>query len=142
MREIAKEKNITLLQLSKLAEKDKKIDKLLDKKQIELGKKQDNFVIDSRLGFHFIKNSKKIFLDVDLNEAAKRILKEKREHESYKDIKESVEKIKTRISSENKRYKEYYNIDYQDITNYDIIIDTTNEKPENVVKNILKIVSP
>lgn len=141
MRDMAKEKNITLLELSKLAEKDKAIDKELDKKQIELGKKQDNFVIDSRLGFHFIKNSKKIFLNVDLNEAAKRILKEKRKHESYKDIQESAEKIKTRIKSENKRYKEYYNIDYQNKTHYDIIIDTTDIKPEEIVKDILKIIS-
>ncbi len=96
MRELAKERGTTLLELSKEAEKDKSIDKELDKKQTELGKTKDNFVIDSRLGFHFIRNSKKIFLEVQLNEAAKRILKEKRQHEQYKDIQESIEKIKTR----------------------------------------------
>ena len=57
MREIAKQRKTTLLELSKEAEKDSSIDKELDQKQIELGKTQDNFVIDSRLGFHFIKNS-------------------------------------------------------------------------------------
>src|SRR3989339_226507 len=119
MREIAKEKSITLLELSRQAEKDNSIDKELDKKQIELGKKEDNFVIDSRLGFHFIPKSKKIFLEVDLNEAAKRILKDKREHEQYKDIQESIEKIKTRIKSEDKRYREYYKVDYHDKDNYD-----------------------
>ena len=53
MRQIAKERKLTLLELSKQAEKDNSIDKELDKKQIELGKTKDNFVIDSRLGFHF-----------------------------------------------------------------------------------------
>jgi len=140
MREIAKERNLTLLEISKQAEKDKAIDKELDKKQIELGKTQDNFVIDSRLGFHFIKNSIKIFLEVNLNEAAKRIFKEKREHEQYSDIQESIEKIKTRIKSEDKRYRGYYNVDYQNKNNYGIIIDTTNIKPEEAVEKILKII--
>ena len=138
MREIAKEKSITLLELSRQAEKDNSIDKELDKKQIELGKKEDNFVIDSRLGFHFIPKSFKVFLEVDLNEAAKRILKDKREHEQYKDIQESIEKIKTRINSEDKRYKEYYDADYHDKDNYDIVINTTKTQPEEVAEKILK----
>jgi len=141
MREIAKERNISLLELSKQAEEDKTIDKELDKKQIELGKTEDNFVIDSRLGFHFIKDSKKIFLDVNLNEAAKRILKEKRQHEQYKDIQESIEKIKKRIKSEDKRYRGYYNLHYHDRKNYDLVIDTTELKPEEIVDEILKTIT-
>lgn len=138
MRELAKEKGMTLLELSREAEKNNVVDKELDNKQIELGKTEDNFVIDSRLGFHFIPNSIKVFLEVDLNEAAKRIFSEKRKHEQYKDINESVEKIKTRINSEDKRYKEYYNINYQDRKNYDIIINTTKTTPEEVVEMIIK----
>ena len=48
MRQLAKEKNLSLNELSKLAEKDKTIDLTLDKKQIELRDKND-FVIDGRL---------------------------------------------------------------------------------------------
>jgi predicted cytidylate kinase len=140
MREIAKQRKLTLLELSKQAETNNSIDKELDKKQIELGKTKDNFVIDSRLGFHFIKNSKKVFLKVDLKEAAKRILKEKRKHEQYNDISESEKKIITRINSEDKRYKEYYNINYKDKKHYDLIIDTTNIKPEEIIKKIIEIV--
>lgn len=140
MREIAQKHKVTLLELSKQAETDKTIDLELDKRQTELGKKEDNFVIDSRLGFHFIPKSIKVFLDVNLNEAANRILKEKRQHEHYKDIQDSINKIKTRINSENKRYKEYYNIDYHDTNNYDIIIDTTDIKPDKIINSIIKII--
>src|SRR3990167_7838739 len=42
------------------------LDKYLDKLQEDLGGKKDNFVIDSRLGFHFIPNSIKIFIYVDI----------------------------------------------------------------------------
>ncbi|MEA2037937.1 MAG: cytidylate kinase family protein [Nanoarchaeota archaeon] len=140
MREMAKSKGLSLLELSKNAEKDKSIDKELDKRQIELGKKEDNFVIDSRLGWHFIPDSIKIFLDVELEEAAKRILKDKREHEKYKHVKDSIEKIETRISSEEKRYKDYYGVDYKDRKNYDILIDTTNILPRKIVEDIIKII--
>ncbi len=141
MRELAKERGTTLLELSKQAEEDQSIDKELDKKQIELGKTKDNFVIDARLGFHFIPQSKKIFLEVNLNEAAKRILKEKRQHEQYKDIQESIEKIKTRINSEDKRYKGYYNLHYHNKDNYDIVIDTTNLTIKQVLNKILNFLN-
>ncbi len=141
MREMAKERKVSLLELSKQAEKDKTIDKELDKRQIELGKKEDNFVIDSRLGFNFIPKSTKVFLEVDVNEAAKRIFKEKREHEQYKDVQESIEKIKRRIKSEDKRYSRYYKVDYHDKDNYDVVIDTTNIKPREVVEEIVRKVN-
>ena len=67
MREIAKEKGISLLELGKIAEKERWVDDELDKRQIELGGREDGFVIDSRLGFHFIPKSVKIFLDVNLS---------------------------------------------------------------------------
>ena len=75
-----------------------------------------------------------------MGEAAKRIFKEKREHEQYKDVNESLEKIKTRISSEDKRYSGYYKVDYHNRDNYDIIIDTTKIKPEEVVEGIIGII--
>ena len=65
MREIAAKRGITLLELSKLAETDRSIDKELDNYQIQLGKDEDNFIIDARLGWHFIPDSIKIFLDVN-----------------------------------------------------------------------------
>lgn len=138
MRSIAKERNMTLLELSKLAENDRSIDLELDKRQKELGKKEDDFVIDARLGWYFIPHSFKIFLDVDINAAAKRIFKDQRVHESYKDIKESIEKIKARINSEEKRYKEYYNIDYRDKSHYDLVINTTKTVADEVAELISK----
>jgi len=140
MREMAKERKVSLLELSKQAEEDRSIDKELDKKQTRL-KKEDNFVIDSRLGFYFIPKSIKVFLGVELNEAAKRILKEKREHEQYRDIQESIEKIKTRIKSEDKRYSGYYRVDYHNQKNYDLVIDTTNLKIDEVLNKILEFLN-
>lgn len=140
MREIAEKRGISLLELSKLAETDKSIDKELDQRQIDLGKTEDNFVIDARLGYHFIPNSKKIFLDADLKESAKRILADKGRKEKNVNLQNTTENIQKRQASEQKRYKEYYNLDIYDKTNYDLIIDTTKLTPEQVVDKILEYI--
>ncbi|MBT5023587.1 AAA family ATPase [Candidatus Woesearchaeota archaeon] len=141
MREMAQKKGITLLELSKLAEKDTTIDKELDDRQVNLGKEEDNFIIDARLGWHFIPTSIKIFLDVTDDKAAKRIFDAKRDDEKYNlSIEETKRKIKQRKDSEIKRYKEYYNINYYDSSNYDITLDTTNKSPQEVAQIIIEYI--
>jgi len=136
MREMAEERKISLLELSKEAETDMSIDQELDNRQIQLGKTQDNFVIDSRLGFHFVSDSIKIFLDADFETRAKRILADTIRKEHNVNLNTTKENMKKREESEKKRYKEYYNLDTSDKSNYDLIIDTTNISPEQVVDKI------
>lgn len=141
MRAIAKKRKITLLELSRIAEKDKgKVDKELDNMQIKLRKK-DDFVIDSRLGFHFIQSSIKVFLNCHENEAARRIFyhlrKEERENSS---IKETLANIKRRKLSERIRYKEYYGIDINDMKKFDLVIDTTKADVNSVVSKIISFI--
>jgi len=134
MRQMAKERKISLLELSKLAEKDRSIDEEIDKRTVEFGKKKDNFVMDSRLAWHFIPDSVKIFLTVSIEEAARRIFNdfrpEEKENATIEEVKENIE---TREKSEQLRYKQYYNIDYADSKNYDIVVDTTKLTPKEVV---------
>lgn len=137
-RELAKERGISLLELSKLEEKDKSLDKIVDQKQKDLGKKEDNFVIDSRLGFYFIPHSVKLFLEIDEKEAAKRIFNHLRPGEKENaTLEETEENIKIRKKSEIKRYQEYYNLDLHDKSNYDLVIDTTNISAEQVSEEVL-----
>jgi CMP/dCMP kinase len=136
MREIAKDRDISINSLSKIAEKDQSIDLELDKKQKELAT-QDNFIIDSRLGFHFIPNSFKILLTVDLNEAARRIFNDNRHTESYDSIEKCKKEITRRIESEKKRYKKYYNIDYPKKIKFDLEIDTTSKSPGEIADIII-----
>jgi len=141
MREIAAKRGITLLELSKLAETDRSIDKELDNYQIQLGKEEDNFIIDARLGWHFIPNSIKIFLDVTDEEAAKRIFKEGRTDEKYNtDLNATLENIKNRRASEIKRYQDYYNLNYYDHNNYDLVVDTTTIPAAEVAEKIIKFI--
>jgi len=136
-REIAKERNISILELGELEEKDPSIDKEVDKKQIELGKKQDNFVIDSRLGFYFIPQAKKVFLEADFELRASRILNDRSRKEDNPDIEKAKENIKKRENSEIKRYTKYYNVNPYDTKKYDIIIDASGKNPEKIADNII-----
>ncbi len=129
MREIAAKRKMTLLELSKLAETTDEIDKEIDNKNKELAK-QDNFVIDSRLAFHFMPKAIKIFLVVNPGEAAHRIwldIKEKRRptEKEFSSESEVLAGILRRQESEVQRYQGYYGIDYLDQKNYDFVLDTT-----------------
>ncbi|MBI4895088.1 MAG: cytidylate kinase family protein [Candidatus Aenigmarchaeota archaeon] len=139
---MAKERNITLEQIGELAKKDESIDKQLDNYQLDLGKSEDNFIIDSRIGFNFIPHSVKIFIDVDLKIAAERVFKDQRDDEEEKDSVQSMLKaMKKRIDLEKERYKKYYGIeDFHDSKHYDYVIDSTHITAEQVADNIIKFI--
>ncbi|MCH7939132.1 MAG: AAA family ATPase, partial [Candidatus Marinimicrobia bacterium] len=77
----AKEKGITIEELGELEAKDPTIDKEVDASQTKLSQKEDNFVIEGWIAYHFIPNSKKIFLEVDENIGTKRIFENQRPDE-------------------------------------------------------------
>ena len=136
-REIAKAKGLSIVQLGELEKTDPSIDRMVDDKQIKLGKEQDNFVIDSRLSAHFIPNSFKIFLDADLNVRAKRITKV-REAESYVDVQKAIDASVQREKTNQERFIEYYKFDFMDMNNYDLVIDTSEKKVEDCVEKIMQ----
>mgnify|MGYP001371794742 CR=1 FL=1 len=138
MRKIAEEKGITPVELGHLAEKDPSIDKMIDSKAEEWGEKEDGFVMDSRLAFHFIPDSIKIFLDVSLDVAAKRIFAQKRAEEKENiSLIATKEKIKEREVSELKRYRQMYNLDYTQHSNFDLVVDTSELDVSQIVKKII-----
>ncbi|PIN74831.1 hypothetical protein COV17_04565 [Candidatus Woesearchaeota archaeon CG10_big_fil_rev_8_21_14_0_10_36_11] len=141
MRQMAKEMSITLEELGTLAKIDPLIDKTLDERQIKLGKEEDNFVIDSRLGFYFIPHSVKVYVDVDSTIGAQRILGDiqsnLRREEQAANIQELVNKINIRKKSEIDRYTQYYDVNIHDPQNYDFIVDSTHLTAERVAEKII-----
>ena len=141
MRAMASDRRISLIELNKLAEKDKSIDFELDERLKSLGKTKDKFVVDGRLAAFFIPNAQvRVFLDTDDNVRAERILKDKREHEQSRNLNEMVKKIQEREKSEKKRYQQYYGVDYLDKKLYNLFIDTTKLNPNGVVEKIVEFV--
>ncbi len=142
MREMAMERGISLIDLGREAEMDGGlIDRTLDARQIELGKQENDFIIDGRLAFYFIPQSVKIFLRVDALEAARRIFHDEshgRTVENHSSIEEAAKNIEIRRQSEDDRYSKYYGIHIYDMSFYDIVVDTTSKTPEQVFELVME----
>jgi cytidylate kinase len=152
LREIAKERGMSLLQILRQMEKDESIDHEIDERTKKLGQKEDNFVIDGRMAWHFIPKSVKIFVKIDLNEAAKRIYadclagKEERQNEKENlSLAKTVKNLEERLKLNQKAYKRLYSVDYLDEKNYDMVVDTTKtgigETRAKVLKQIKQYLS-
>ena len=112
----------------------KKVDQQVDNKTKQIGAERinDNIVFDSRLAWHFIPHSFKVFIDVDINTAAKRLFNAKRNNEKVNTLAEAKQSLIDRWNTENARYQDLYNIDNNDLNNYDLVIDSSSLTPEEI----------
>lgn len=138
-RGLAAEKGVSIVEMNKIAETDKSIDKMVDDRTISLGKTMDNTIFDSRMGWHFVPDSFKVFVMVDLQEAGRRVYNDSlRKAETYQDVKDAVKALYTRQSLEKERYGELYGVNYYDLNNYDLVIDSTHATPSDIAEEIIK----
>ncbi len=116
------------------------IDRQIEYSATEYAKTHDNFVIDARLGWYAVPQSFKVYLKVDIDEAAKRAFYDtkRKSSESFNTLEEQKEDMQKRYSLENERYYKLYNVRKEDESNYDIVIDTTNMTPEEVADLIIR----
>lgn len=135
-REKAKEHNLDVYEFNKLCETSSTADKSVDIGTEEFGKSNDNFIFESRLAWNFIPDSIKIKLHCDIDERVKRICE--RDGGNFEETKA---KTITREQSEQLRYKNYYDIeDYTRDEHFDIILNSTNSTPEELVLEIEKLI--
>ncbi|MBW2973004.1 nucleoside monophosphate kinase [Candidatus Woesearchaeota archaeon] len=142
-RELAEEKGVSLLELNKMAEDDPSIDKAVEEKAKKLVEEaKDNFVIDGRTAFRLLPKSLKIYLKVDIDDAAKRVQKRRQlGEEKEMTIDQTKENLLKREESEVNRFKKYFKIDVTDESQYDLIIDTTGQTSEESIKQAVEWVN-
>ncbi len=144
LRDKAKDMGITIEELLEIANHDGgKIDKEIDDMVLHYAKTKDNFIIESRTAWHFIPNAKKVFIDVSVEESARRISKDRVINSDRNELHaDNLEEVKTqileRVANESQRYKKYYDIDPYDKSNFDFVIDSTNLSPEEVANEIIR----
>ena len=82
----------------------------------------------------------KVYLSVDLKEAAKRaFLDEERKHtENFETMEEHMADLKKRFELENERYFNLYGVRKDDMSNYNLVIDTTKMTPDEVAEKIIR----
>ena len=138
-RELAAEKHLSLLEFGQLAEKDPSIDEAIDARIVEIARENENIILESRLSAYMLTRNSipafKIYLGASPEVRMSRI--GVREGQSLEDAKkETVE----RQASEAKRYMMYYNIDINDMSVYDLVVNTDELDPDGVIDAILKAI--
>ena len=141
-REQARKAGMDVHSYNNLAENDKSIDEALDNEILRLAKESEKVLVEGRLAGHILHGNGvpafKVFVTASAQVRAKRIAKRestKWEHE--------MEKLAKRELSEKKRYKVFYGIDVEDMSIYDLVIDsaeiTAEEAAEIVVSEVRKM---
>ncbi len=97
----------------------------------------DNIILDSRLWFYAQPKAFKILLDVDEKVAWERIFNAERDTDKHASKKHAIDEVKERNSSDESRYQKLYNVDLWNPNNYNLVIDTSERTPEEVLQIIL-----
>ena len=130
---------MSILELSRSAEEHDFIDREIDARSARLAEAGGRFVMDARLGWHFVPQSVKVFLEVRPEVAARRIFGARRDSERENvDLEATMAAVEARTNSERERYLTYYGIDYLDHAHYDLVIDTSDLAPDTVVGRIIE----
>lgn len=138
-RALAKSMKMSLKEFSEYVELHPEIDIEIENSAKEYAKTNDNFIIDARLGWYAVPESFKVYLKVDLDEAAKRAFldKTRKDLENFSSIDDHKKALVERFKKENDRYYKLYGVKKDDMSNYDLVIDTTNKTPEEVADIII-----
>ena len=142
---MALERGITIDELNARGETDASTDTVADDYQRELGQKEDNFVIEGRLSWHFIPHSFKVLLTCNVDEAARRIFEaskanpdDRPDEPSYASVEDVKKAITDRVESDIRRYKKYYGIEYRDPAHYDFVLETAPIKGVEAVTDLVE----
>ena len=138
-RKLAAEMWINIIEFNKMwddPEKSAEFDLKYEEYQQNL-RLSDNIILDSRLGFYAQPHAFKILLDVDEEVAWERIFKAERDTDKHASKKHAIAQVKERNSSDEARYQKLYNVDLWNPNNYNLVIDTSERTPEEVLQIIL-----
>ena len=132
-RQLAAKHGMSAKEFNEFIENDPKYDHYVDDTMAELGRTDEKIIFDSRMAWHFVPSSFKIYLYVDVDTATERIFNDKgRVSESYSDMETARQEIIDRRKSELLRYQNFYHCNLDDYSNYDLIVDTSHASRDEV----------
>jgi len=138
-REIAARRGMSTLELNRYSETHPEIDEEIDAWSAALGRRAESLIVDSRIAWHFVPCSFKVYLTVEPRIAAERILGDgRRQGERYADVDEAMRDIRRRRESEIERFRDTYGLDLGDLTQFDLVVDTTTLAPREVAVRVLE----
>ena len=90
------------------------------------------------MGWYAVPESFKVYLKVDIDIAAQRAFADpnRKRAEDLPTVEAQKEDMIKRTKTDLTRYYNLYNVHRNDMSNYDLVIDTSNLKPEEVLSKI------
>lgn len=138
VRHVLSKHHMTLEEYNAKAMDDHNLDAEVDEQLRALREKKD-IVVDSRLGFYWIPESFKVYLDLDLEIATARIFKDSvsnsmRGAVEFKSnsLSDVAKQVRERMLTEQGRFRQLYGVDPYDKSHFDLVIDTSRQNPQSV----------
>lgn len=142
VRSLIRKKKMTLSEYNKQAELHPEQDHQVDEELRKLRDERD-IVIDSRLGFYWIPESFKVYLDLDADVAVARIFKDANLNtlrsssgEGSPTMADVFDQVDERMQSERRRFKKLYGVNPYSLEHFDLVIDTARHSPQTVALTI------
>jgi cytidylate kinase len=142
-RHLAIERNMTLEAFNEMVAHTRELDLLIDAELERIEQSKDHIVVDSHLAFHFIPSGFSVFLEIPPEESAQRIFNDssseirQQSGDTMKTLEEARERTEKRVKNHLDRYKRHYDINPYGQSQYDIVVDTMDQAPEEVADVIL-----
>lgn len=138
VRHLLTQKKLTLAEYNEQAQNDRALDTYVDD-QLRALRDQNDIVIDSRLGFYWIPESFKVYLDLDIEVATARIYKDAVTNTSRSSAGEGTAsladvttQVRERMQDEQNRFRALYHVDPYSLEHFDLVVDTSRHSPQTV----------
>ena len=135
-RNMAKEHGMTLSEFGEYVDKHPEIDRELDRRQVELAR-ADNVILEGRVSGWIIKKNGieaiAVWLDAPIEVRVQRV-----SNREKKPIELILKDTIAREASESNRYIDIYGYDMNDMSFYDLVIDTSALTPEEISAIIVR----
>lgn len=139
-RKLARNMKLDITSFNAFLAEHPEIDLQIEKSAAEYAREHDNFIIDARLGWYAVPESYKVYLKVDIDVAAQRAFNDskRKSTECFETVEEQKADMIRRYKMENERYWKLYHVHKEDMSNYDLVIDTTKLTPEETANQIIE----
>ena len=135
-RTMASERGASLAEFARIAEADDAIDRALDDRLIQRAH-QGDVLLESRLAGWLATRAAvaglRVWIDCDEVERARRV-----GGRDGHDVDEALATNQEREASERTRYLGFYGIDLQDLSIYDLVVDSTSTGPDAIIDQIVE----
>ncbi len=136
-RELAAEKQLSLSELGAIAEQDPTIDNMIDDRILEMARANEDLILESRLSAYMLFRNGIPAFKVHIT-ASPEVRMQRVGLREGETMEQATAATLDRQRSEAKRYLQWYGIDIEDLSVYDLIVNTDDLTPDQVIDTILE----